>query len=118
MDAVIWCFFLFGNLVHLILQIWAIVSATNSPAKTWSEVFYSRWPVFLARGFLCSMFFWGWLDGQLISGLNGVGIQLPGWVTTILALHVNAPVAGVAGYAADSVLAFIPWFKSSVPTIQ
>lgn len=117
MIALIWLVFLVGQAVHLNLQIWAIVTAPNSTAKTWSEVFYARGPAIIARSFLCTMLFWLWLDGQLVAGLDGLGIPLPGWVHVMLALHVSAPIAGLAGFVADSILAFIPWFKSTVPTV-
>lgn len=117
MSAVIWSFFLLGQFVHLLLQVWAIVTAPNSPATTWQDVVRSRWPAFLARSFVCTMLFWLWLDGQLISAMDGIGVNIPSWVRIVLGLHVSGAIAGLAGYAADSILAFIPWFKSSVPTV-
>lgn len=113
-----WIFFLIGQAIHLALQINAMVNAPNSAAKSWSMVFRAKGATFAARAFVCTMVFWLWLDGQLLMVLQDTGLQVPGWISSLIGLHISGGVAGIAGFAIDSAIAYIPGLKSTLPPAE
>jgi len=108
-------FFLVGSALHTLAQIDAIARSKTNPNNSRLAIFLSCWQTILIRAAWSMAFFTLWLQGQLVAVLTAAKIPLPDTITGILDLHVGGAVAFMAGYLFDSVLAFIPGLKSSVP---
>lgn len=108
-------FFVAGLVCHTLAQIDAIARAKNNPQNSRLEILKTRWVTILIRDAWSAALFVLWLQGQLIAVLNSLGVSLPQAATAILDLHVGGAVAWMAGYSFDSLLAFVPSLRSSLP---
>ena len=107
-----WICYLIGTLLHAGLQIAAIANAHKQP---WVETFRAVLLNLAARVFVATMVLM--LLGQYPAALSNL-IKLIGWEPSNTSLYMSAPMAGIFGYAFDNVLAFIPFLKSQVPSLD
>jgi hypothetical protein len=108
-------FFLIGSALHTLAQIDAIARSKNNPNNSRLGIFLGRWQPILIRTIWTLVIFTLWLQGQLVAVLTAAKIPVPDTLTGILDLHIGGAVAFIAGYFLDSMLAFIPGLKNSVP---
>lgn len=116
---IIWLLYELGYSLHVLAQVNAIVVAKNNAAKERFKVLTDRWPVFLIRAFISSCVFWVFLDGGLPDLLTALKTETPGWLSSLSAVmnsQAGPPVAGLIGYGIDSMLAYIPFLKSYIPS--
>src|SRR5208282_3958091 len=113
-------FFLIGYLVHAGLQIDAIARAKNNPINLRRKVIEQNWIRLSARFFVSLMIFlYVWHNPSMVPSVIGFfGIQLSTNAIAILTLPMSPPVSGVMGFAADSLLAYIPLLKNALPPIE
>lgn len=108
-------FFVIGQALHALAQIDAIARSKNNPTDSRLTLFLARWIPIVCRAALCFALFELWLQGELADTLIALEVHLPAWGARVLDLHVGSAVAFLAGLAFDSVIGYIPIFKSSVP---
>lgn len=102
-------FFLFGEALHALAQIWQMASKWN---KSMKEVFYYHWVPIVVRGAICLFVFLGLLEGQIGDVVTALHIPLPQWGQGVLGLNVNSPfLAGLCGYCFDSGLSYVPMIQ-------
>lgn len=108
--------FVVGYLLHMMLQIDAIVRAKNNAAfSRWTTINQNLFPL-LARFFisLLVLVFLRSNPQYLAALLSLIGIP----ATNVVISTQSALFAGAYGYCADSILAFIPWLKNQVPQLN
>jgi hypothetical protein len=107
--------FLFGQALHVAAQVDAIARAKNNPIDSRAAILKARATAFIVRIGLSSAVFVLWLQGTLIEVIMATGLTVPDSIEKVLNLHVTGAIAVLAGFAADSVLGYIPFLKSSIP---
>jgi hypothetical protein len=112
----IWLLFLCGAALHVCLQINNLVTQAKS---SWSRVFCVVWVAVAYRMFACAMIFGLiWQHPALISQIGGLfGHPLSGDESSVFAIPMNNMIAGLYGLYLDSVLGYVPWFKSQLPQV-
>lgn len=114
-----WFIYEIGYALHVLAQVDAIVRAKNNAAVSRLTVLKERWTVFLIRAFISSCLFWIFLDGGLPDLLMAFKMEAPGWLLALSAVinsQAGPPVAGLIGYGIDSMLAYVPFLKSYIPS--
>lgn len=99
-------FFIVGNALHALVQVNDVATKTKQSRK---KVLVDSWIPLLVRGFISLCFFVGLLEGQIDDILMAAHIPIPAWAQGLLDINVNSGwIAGLAGYAFDSVIGYIP----------
>lgn len=111
-------FFLFGELLHVLAQLDEIARFFKEQPNSRTQIFIERVTPYIVRICVASAIFVLWLQGTLVETLAVAGISLPDAVMKVLNLHVTGAIAVLAGYAADSALGYISFFKTTVPQTQ
>jgi hypothetical protein len=102
----IWIFWFVGQAFHILAQANALAGSTvEGRVKTIGDVLRTRWIAFSARLFITTCAF------LIILSAPSLIPNLPGGV-------VGAGAAGLLGWGADSILAFIPGLKTSLPPLN
>ena len=108
--------FLFGLVLHVMAQVDAVARSKSNPSNTWLAVLKVRAVSYVVRAALCCAIFMLWLEGGLVAVLMATGITIPDSLAKVIALHITGALAVLAGYAADSVLGYIPFVnKIGIP---
>lgn len=116
---IIWLLYAAGYSLHVLAQVDGIVRAKNNAAVSRLTVLKERWVVFLIRAFVSCCLFWLFLLGGLPNLLGIFKMETPGWLLDLSAVmnsQAGPPVAGLIGYGIDSMLAYIPFLKSYIPS--
>lgn len=117
-EIFIWLMFLIGLGFHVLFQVESIVAAKNNPVTSRLQIFSDRRNAFLIRSFINLCLFGLFLGGGAPELLSAFRVSSPEWLMGLhAAMHTSGGpfVAGLVGYTIDSLLAFIPMFKSYVP---
>lgn len=114
----IYVMFLLGYLLHMMLQVDAIVRAKNNAAYSRLVVLKQNAVVLLSRLFLSFLFF-AFLRSypQFLSTVLG-WVGIPSIGNSITAVFASWFGAGMFGYMVDSILAFVPYLKNQVPQLN
>lgn len=115
-----WLMFQLGQVMHLLAQVDAVVRAKNNTAISRRKVLEDRWIPILVRSFACTIGFMILLGGGLPRVIQMFGGTPPQWSLVVAVLIsetglVGYGVAAGLGFAADSVLGFIPMLKAYIP---
>jgi hypothetical protein len=115
-----WIFCMIGQLIHLAVQIDTIARAKNNSAISRLEILKDRAIPIIARLFACTMIFGVFFGGGLPKLLEAMNMQPPVWAAIISILlsgtgFVGICISGLIGLALDSLITFIPMFKSYLP---
>lgn len=115
----IYSMFFLGYVLHMMLQVDAIVRAKNNAAVSRWCVLRENVFVLSARLFISTILFWFIkAHPQFLNTLLGyVGITLSPGVGEAVS-DSSWGVAGMFGYMIDSVLAFVPFLKNYVPPLN
>jgi hypothetical protein len=111
--------FVLGYLLHVGLQIGAVARAKNNPTNSRLQILEQNMFRFAARFFVSLMaFLFLWHNPSAVPSLLGVfGISVGTTATAILTLPISQPIAGMFGFFADSLLAYIPFLKNALPPV-
>lgn len=115
-----WLFCLVGQMIHLAVQIDAIVRAKNNTATSHKSVLRDRAIPIIARLFAATMFFGVFFGGGLPELLKALNMDAPAWTVTIAVLLSNTGFVGIClsgliGLGLDSMIGFFPFFKPYLP---
>ena len=112
----IWVLFLCGEIIHILLQVDDIARKTKTRRR---DVLYQIWPPVLFRAFACAMIFAIiWEHPDLIAQVaKMVGHPLGGDENEVLEIPMNNAIAGLYGLFLDSILGYIPIFKTQLPAL-
>lgn len=115
-----WLCYSLGQYLHVAVQLRAIANAPNSHFSKSRQILADRWPNFAARMFLATMLFLLFWDnpGVLPKLLGYAGFTISQNLADILSLPMSAAIAGIYGWASDSLLGYIPGLKSTVPSVN
>jgi hypothetical protein len=112
--------FLIGHFLHGGLQVDAVArSETNQISSRWFIVQQNIFRL-SARFFVSLMvFLYIWSSPSTVPTVLGyIGVTLSENMIAVLTLPMNPPVAGMMGFAMDTLLAYIPWLKNQLPPIE
>lgn len=111
--AAMFCFII-GQLLHALAKVNEVATANKQP---FDKVFYDRWITLFVRFGICMFLFLGLLEGQIGDVITATHLTLPQWAQALLQINVsNGAIAGLAGFAFDSALTYIPGIqKLGVP---
>lgn len=112
--------FVVGYLIHMLLQADSIARAANNPLNTKFAVIKQNWPRMLARLFVSFLLFaWAWKNPSAVPSVLGFfGVTISANATAILTIPISPPVAGIFGFAVDSLLAYVPLLKNALPPVE
>lgn len=103
--------FLVGCALHTLAQIDAIARAKKISRFS---ILRDRWPAILIRTAISWAIFVLWMQGQLADLSKGLNLPLPGFVTTIMDIHIGGPISLLIGLSFDSILAYIPGLTTTL----
>lgn len=105
----LWILYFLGQAIHVLLQADAVARAPNNPVKTRLEVFNIMWRNYLARWFVGTMLFWLFVlyPTAIPTMVEYFGWNVPASIALMFQQKMPPPIAGLVGYAMDSILGFL-----------
>lgn len=118
--AAIVSMFAVGYLIHMLLQVDAVARSKNNPTNLRMKVIEQNWIRLLARFFISLLgFLWIWHNPSMAPTILGYfGVNLSANAIAIMTLPISPTIAGMFGFAIDSLLAYVPILKNALPPIE